>query len=408
MPCRRAAGTRTDIAALSHSGHSNLQVITVSTDLEFAALKDAWGVLERTCTARSVFLTHDWFDAAWTWRRLDSTLLLQVALRDAQVVGILPLVHVQDPRRRTRRVELLTVPDTHLVDLIVAPDDLAEVSEAVADALATRGDWDELRLSHMSPEGAAVRAFVPAMQRRGFRLGLHEDQRNPFVTLNGGWDEYYKTRSRRLKKANNNAANRLKKTGDVFIERFGPEMRDESRIDPAVETIIDISSRSWKRTTTYGLNQPGPQAFIRRLSTVARERGWLSIWLLHVDQRPLAMEYQLVYEGDIHALRADFDASCEETSPGSYLFRHLLEASFERGMKRYYMGPGENPYKTRWTEDSEPLTRVTVYNRTVRGRFSWLRDVKLKPPLRSMRDRLVGWQQARRPAPVSDDDPIGA
>ena len=387
------------------SNFFHLDVVTVTSDTEFAALKSAWHALERACIAPSVFLSHDWFDAAWAWRRLDAVLQLQVASRGTQVVGIFPLILLQDEKKRTRRLELLTVPDTHVVDLIVRPADLAEVSEAIAEALAARSDWDALQLDHISPGGAAAQALLPAMQRRGFRLDAHDDRSNPFISLDGGWSEYYNTRSRRLKKANNNAVNRLKKTGEVHIEWLGSDASDKSRFELAIDTAIDISSRSWKSTTPFALNQTGPQAFIRRLSDAARDRGWFSVWLLYVDQRPLAMEYQLIYEGDVHALRADFDAGCEETSPGSYLFRHLLEASFGRGMSRYYMGPGENAYKMRWTDRAEPLKRVTIYNRTMRGEFSWFSDVKLKPPLRQMRDRFLSSQQDLR-APTTPEDEL--
>jgi len=61
----------------------------------------------------------------------------------------------------------------------------------------------------------------------------------------------------------------------------------------------------------------------------------------------------------------------KKSSPGSYLFRSLLEALFERGLSRYYMGPGENAYKLRWTEQAEPTQRAIVYNRTLRGRLAW-------------------------------------
>ena len=76
---------------------------------------------------------------------------------------------------------------------------------------------------------------------------------------------------------------------------------------------------------------------------------------MHVGDRPVAMEYQLVDNGNVHALRSDFDQSCEDLSPGSYLFRHLLESSFGGGLTRYYMGPGDNPYKLRWTDQGESL-----------------------------------------------------
>src|SRR5438132_11516948 len=94
--------------------------------------------------APSIFLSHEWFDAASAWARLESTLLLHVGRRGESVIGILPLIRARRPRHRARRLELLTVPDTQLSDLIAASDDLAQVAEALAVELSSRRDWDVL------------------------------------------------------------------------------------------------------------------------------------------------------------------------------------------------------------------------------------------------------------------------
>lgn len=155
-----------------------------------------------------------------------------------------------------------------------------------------------------------------------------------------------------------------------------------------LDQLIDISRRSWKQGTGNSLDQPGPNAFIRTLTELAGNKGWVSMWLIHVGDRALAMEYQLIGEGNVHALRADFDAGCEEISPGSHLFRQLLESLFGKGLSRYYMGPGDNPYKWRWTEDGEAMVKSSVYNTSIPGRLAALTDTVLKPAARRLRDRL--------------------
>lgn len=113
------------------------------------------------------------------------------------------------------------------------------------------------------------------------------------------------------------------------------------------------------------------------------------MWLAYLDDRPVAMEYQLVYKGDVHALRADFDAECVEISPGTFLFRNLLESLFSHGLTRYFMGPGDNPYKARWTDEGEPVVQVSVHNRTLVGLLHKLWQSGVKPRLRELRDRLA-------------------
>jgi CelD/BcsL family acetyltransferase involved in cellulose biosynthesis len=365
-----------------------LQVATITDEPEFVAMQSAWNAVARQADPNNVFLSHEWFNAAWAWRRLDSTLNLLVARAGDRLVGILPLIR----GRNQRRMELLTVPDTQFADVIASPADGRAVAEAFATRLAAR-DWDTLHLDYLRAKSSTLRDLVPALAQHHLCFEDRDGGHNPYVELSGSWDAFYTGRSRSLKKANNLAANRLSKTGEIRVEWLGPGAGD-AECQRVLETAIAISARSWKKETGNALDQPGPNAFIRELSRSGFKNGWLSIWLVHVASRPLAMEYQLICAGNVHALRADFDIECEAVSPGTYLFRHLLESLFERKLERYFMGPGENPYKKRWTDQAEPLRRIVIYNRTCRGRAAWIREVVVKPRLRHLRDRFQGGPQS--------------
>ena len=155
-----------------------------------------------------------------------------------------------------------------------------------------------------------------------------------------------------------------------------------------VDEIVAISAHSWKHVTGTSLDRAGPQAFIRELTESAFAEGWLSVWCLRLDGRPVAMEYQLLRDGHIHALRADFDDQYQSISPGSYLNFRMLERLFDGQHRRYYMGPGNNPYKSRWSETGDPVQTLTSYAPTMRGRAGELWS-EVKPRLRTWRDRLT-------------------
>ena len=372
---------------------SGLEVRVVADEGEFEELRDRWSALTGACANRSVFLTHEWFDAAWQWRRLTGALRILCAYRGRELVALLPLMLETSgsPWRRVRQLEFLTVPDTQFCDLIVREQDREPAAQAFAAELhRRRADWDVLRLRYLTEYSVASGHLLGALRRQGGTTTLTPAAPNPFVALDNTWDAYYAARSRSLKKANNLAANRLKKAGDVSIEWLAPGAGDASAVDRVVNAVTGISQRSWKVETGNSLDSPGPQAFIRRLSRVAHERGWLSVWLLTLDGKPLAMEYQLVADGSAYALRSDFDAECErlQISPGSHLSRHLLEQLFGKGLTRYFMGPGNNAYKYRWTEQAAPTYELTAYADSFRGRSLATWELELKPVLRRLRERV--------------------
>ena len=366
---------------------SALSISVITREQEFHELGSSWNELA-SCAGGSIFLQHEWFDAAWEWRK-ETTSLFVLIVRDAErLIGILPLIKVTERRRfaAIRRLEFLTVPDTQLCDLIVAPEYADRVARLMCEELQRRcGDWDQIDLRYL-PAAAAAQALTNCLHETGYTAQLKSHSRNLFVPLESSWQTYYSTRTRSLKKANNLAANRLAKTGSISIECLTHETATADQVRQALEHAVDISRRSWKHDTGNSLDHAAPNRFIRTLTAHALRRGWLALWLLTLDGRPIALEYQLTDGSDIYALRADFDSEFEEISPGSHLMRTLLESLFDKGLHRYYMGPGENAYKTRWTDEFEPLSMLTVYGTTARARVLRFVDEVAKPYARSLRD----------------------
>ena len=376
----------------------------VTDEAGFLALRPAWNAIAAQRPDLSVFAWHEWFDAAWQWRR-DACRLYVVTWTDrGQVRAILPML-TRTARGRlgsVRELSLLTVPDTQFCDMLVADADRSRAVDAFASHLASHArDWDVMRLAYLRPDSAIATTLASAMAASGCAVTHAAAPGNPFISLLGDWNAYYGGRSRRLKKANNLAANRLAKAGEVRIEWLEPGNADAGRLGSLVEGIVEVSQNSWKSATGTTLDQPGPGAFIRRLSKVAAERGWLSIWMLSLDGRPMATEYQLVCEGNVHALRSDFRTGNEEISPGSHLNRTLLEQLFGRGYRRYFMGPGNNAYKFRWAEDTDAQVAVTIYSRSIAGRILSVWERRLRPWASALKARFV---VPSKPVAESNDD----
>ncbi len=373
---------------------NGISVTAVTDDAGFAALREQWNDLADVAETGTVFLRHEWFDAAWQWLAKDCERLILLVKRADRLVGIWPLV----TRRRTQRkigitaVEFMAVPDTQVCDTICAPQDHAVVVGALFEYLRDHGrSWDTVELTKL-PAGSSTVAYLEDTRGQGVAFEVTADGSNPQVGLGGTWADYYATRSRRLKKGNNLVANRLKKKfGDIDMRWIRADSADEQGVSEALEAAIGLSSRSWKRKTGNSLDHSGPNAFIRKLTAHALAEGWLSIWVLELDARPAAMEYQLAFRGDVHALRGDFDDEFSSLSPGTFLNWRLLERLFDEDQKCYHMGPGDNAYKLRWAERAPEQSRATSYGRSLRGRYLSVVERRLRPLAAS----VAGWAKAR-------------
>jgi CelD/BcsL family acetyltransferase involved in cellulose biosynthesis len=386
----------------------------VTDEAEFERLRQPWNELTSALERQSMFLRHEWFTAAWQWRKADGTLQLLCVYRGSGLVAVCPLILRRHRKYGAawRALEFLTVPDTQLCDVIVRFADRQSVAGAIAKALVdAEFPWDVLRLSYLEKGSAAGDPLRLALG--SFRVGAEvaAGHSNPFIDLAGGWEAFYRGRSRRLKKANNYVANRIERAAGGAEVAWVNSSSAEADVAQAVAAAVEISNRSWKQQTGNSLDQSGPNRFIRSISEFAHRNGWLSIWLLLIDAKPVAMEYQLIYDGQVHALRADYDQEFQDLSPGSYLNWKLLMKLFDADCDRYWMGPGENPYKFRWTDSVETLFETTAYNRRLRGRMLGVLDRRVMPTvkrlLRGARAPARDADQPKHARPPRFDGPLG-
>jgi len=350
----------------------------------FETLAPEWAGVTRESSQHSPFLSHDWFRCCWracsTLRRPEVLLVED----SAGPVGFVPLVRWKGTMHRVpvRFVGMLDAPDTPFTDwLTVGPPE--RVVEAVLTDLARRRDWDVLALSGLptgSPTVKALEAYLP----RRFRWHRLEPIRSPYVDVSRTWDEFWTAKSQRFKKTVRSVRNRLLKAGTVRVE----EHRNARAGSAILQEVIAVSGRSWKAGRGVAIaNMPHMPEFFQELSERASLNGWLRLWILRLDGRAVATEYQLEADGQVYALRADFDASVPtDLSPGTHLSGEILHALFERdGVHEYNMGPGENAYKQRWASDTHETTRLLIFRPGVFGAALHSFETRAIPALRRLR-----------------------
>ncbi len=352
--------------------------------LSWEAAMAAWGEAWEAAVARdddpagALFRTPQWFATVDAWLECLGSRPEFWGWLDPNGVNLLPLLRERAEFHGMpyRRLRLAVIPDTQFGDAPLSTTDLGPLLSA----LSADGGWDVLELHHLSEQGVVAQRLIPLLQDAGLVFTSLPDNGNPWIDLTLGWEAYYATRSRRLKKGNNHIRNRLQRGFErIEVRRW----RGGPGGDTVRALLVAVSGASWKKQTGLTLDKPAPRAWLEALFRHHAPRGEVQVWWLELDGRPVATELQLCRGGHVYALRADYDQRFEEYSPGTYLFWRLLEALQEEGeSRRYWMGPGHNPYKERWLQGVEPLWRYRFYRRNLRGRLLYAMEGRLKPWLR--------------------------
>lgn len=356
-----------------------LKVKWITTFDGFIALKQDWNKLAQHYPDH-FFYRHEWFESAFAWARLDSKLNILCAFVNDQLIAILPLCIKQAQYKGLpyRLAEFLTVPDTQMCDLIIAPDFQA-LSGKVFQHLLNHRCWDKLRLHYLEPN-SHISKLNNQLNLDGIFLAT---TKHSMVDMGSSWEAYYQTRSRRLKKGNNHCRNQLQKQGDIRVENISYMPNDG-----ILNIIKNISQNSWKKKTKTTFDQAGPYAFISELISTAKQNHWLNLWVLKLNEKAIAYELQIEFNQTVYALRSDYLKEYAELSPGSYLNWQILQRLFEDKQKRYCMGPGENAYKQRWENQQKQIYTFSLYQSTMIGRITKTIEQRVAPKIRPIKSSL--------------------
>jgi len=354
----------------------------------FEAVAPMWQAVATESGQTSPFLSHEWFSCCWRAAgpgRRPEALLVEDSTGP---VALVPLLHWTGALHGlpVRFVGLLNAPDTAFVDwLIVGRPE--PVIEAVMADFRSRTDWDVMSLSSLPASSATAKA-LPGWLAGRYRWQPLSPLHSPYLTTTGSWEQFWTSTSQRFKKTVRNVRNRLGKTGTVSVE-------EHRSVDPASSIFTDlvsVSARSWKASQSVAIaNMPGMARFFRELTVHASAKGWLRLWIMRLDGRPVATEYQLEADGRVHALRADFDAAVPgDLSPGTHLSAEIIRALFARDtVYEYDMGPGDDDYKSRWARGAHELGRLRIFRPGMYGTLLHTVEARMLETVRRLRGQGI-------------------
>jgi dTDP-4-amino-4,6-dideoxygalactose transaminase len=299
-----------------------------------AELYEEWS--ELALRARNVFATPEWA-AVWCAHFLHGRQLELVALRSAagRLVAAIPLYVLSERPLRVLRV----VGHGPGEDLgpVCDPGDRVRVGRALPRVLAELGAH-ALLADHVSCD-AGWSALAGARRLRA--------DASPAIRFDGGdWQAFLATRSRRLRKE-------LGRHERMLVRDHGLRCSPDGEFD----TFVALHEARWREGgSRFSARLP----FHRDFATLARDRGWLRVWTLEADRRPVAAAYGFRYGGVEFDYQGGRDPDWRGPSTGLVLQGRQIRAALEDGMSEYRLCRGDAWYKQRFATHDPGLETLMV------------------------------------------------
>jgi CelD/BcsL family acetyltransferase involved in cellulose biosynthesis len=136
-----------------------------------------------------------------------------------------------------------------------------------------------------------------------------------------------------------------------------------------MEEVVAVSRKSWKfKAHTSILDDEESVRFFTVLAERMASKGWLTIWMLKLDGKPIAYQYALTYKGRVYGLKIDFDDDYRQMAPSKFLQRHIIQQCFSRQMKEFDLLGEKEAYKMDFTTSYREHIKYMVFGNTPCGK----------------------------------------
>ncbi|MBI4526163.1 MAG: GNAT family N-acetyltransferase [Deltaproteobacteria bacterium] len=359
-----------------------LKIDLIQDHAGFERLKPEWDALLAASESDCFFLTWEWL-FTW-WKHLSGRrMLVLLTVRDAgKLIAIAPLAARSRSFVRLApfgSVEFLGTGSvgSDYLDVIARRGSEMQAWEALADYLL--GRKIVMKLSQLK-EGSLAARLAAALQREGnWKIVQSKIEICPFINLTGHtWETYLATLGPAHRQ---NYQRRLRNLTKGFDMRLEPVCVEAER-GGVLRKVFELHHRRWnERGGSSAFHSAGLLSFHDELSCLALARGWLRLFVLWLNEKPVACIYGFRYRDVFYFYQSGFDPAYSKQSVGMVLMGLVIRSAIEEGALEYDLLHGSEPYKFLWSRETRDLARLEIYPPNVYGvlhkeTVAWVRSVK--------------------------------
>jgi CelD/BcsL family acetyltransferase involved in cellulose biosynthesis len=332
---------------------------------EVEELRPAWEKLLQAVPSATIFSTWEWLSSWWhAFGDKRQPLFFTALDSEGSLIGLAPLYLESHRTLLGTRLKLLRMMgdgtgDSDNLDLPVLPGYEQTFVSAFLDYLKQHArSWNFARFNTLPDDTPTAAALAAALTERRW-VWFQEQKPGTVIDLPNDWETFRKQLSYNERGQLGKYTRRAERNYKVTVRKCDSETQLQS--DLAV--FFDLHRRRWEAVGKPGsFRLPARRNFYKELSSLILSRQWLDVWMLELDGKPVASEFDVRYRNTVYSLQVGNDPEHSADRVGYVLRGYILQQLIREGLHRYdFMGGGES-YKERWA------SRVRSYNNIAFGR----------------------------------------
>lgn len=352
---------------------TEIRVITKKED--FKALENQWNHLLEQSPVRSAFLTWSWLYSWWNTYGIDKQLWILSVWRDEELAGLAPLM-LESRKKAGFSLKVLVnigTPQSDAGGFIYKQDNKEVVDKIVDFILLEKSKWDLVEINVLLSTEQERESLSRSVNPKEVAIIVEENE-HFFVPLAEDWDTFSKRLSKKFLHNLRRAAKLANELGVVELRHYtGDKVKTE-----LVQELISINQHAhFPRLYNSPLEQ---KLLFELIQNGGAQSNWLDIYILNINQKPIAYEYGFVYEKRFESWRSGFDTNTpQQISVGKLLAMKVIETCIREGYDEIDFLRGDEAYKLEWKPERKQYCNIRLFNRkTLYGMLSyrWLQNAK--------------------------------
>ncbi len=344
--------------------HKSFEVRRLSQAHELVPLRADWNAL----ASNVPFCSFEWLESWWrAYGASPDKELYTLAVFDSQdrLAGLAPWFLEWESQRGVIRFLGSGEVCSDYLTILCRADCQEEVTEALADWLCAPAD----SLGGQWPDGALLElAGVDAADTTVARLLAHLVDRGKLVhrrlrsscwrvNLPADWESYLAMLSRSHRKQIRRLERNYLANGRAQLHVVANER--EMRV--GLETLARLHQRRRESLGDRGcFASPRFGAFHEETARRLLRNGNLRLAWLELDQRTVAMEYQVLGAGVVYAYQSGIEPDALTHEPGRLITIATLQQAIAEGRQAFDFLRGDEIYKAHWRAKPRPIHDIRV------------------------------------------------
>lgn len=313
----------------------------------------------------SIFLGYDWFQIWWFAFGEKKELFVVILKKDEEIKAIFPccLQSFSGDGKKNRHIASLTNDHTCHYDFIIDSEYRKEALSAFLQVI----DHGKLPISleYTPTFSENFSLFATQLQMAQIPFHHYNYSWSPWLKVSGSWEQFYSELSNDFTKDLRRRRKRAEEKGNLNFEII----RYSEQIDKILDTLFDIECKSWKGKEGTAIKcQKEVEYFYRQLACRAMHKKQLLLFILMLDEIPIAADFSLYSGQSVFSLKAGYDEAFKSFSPGSLLQLEVFKYLFNLQAVTHYNFLGIcEPWKMKWSHNTSDYGWFKIYPKSLMG-----------------------------------------